>query len=142
MPTRTSHLLSSQQVKTNRLLFPSCLRIQLLFCKIAFFEDCRSDRSTVECECEDGHSWPCDTYGRCDNDTNTCGCIRGFPKDGQLCQSIHHQSEFHSIFEMLNSLSHMMSPKKTVYYTKIFLHVCRQQVKHARPSSTTQQHPK
>lgn len=72
------------------------------FRKISFFfQVCRSDGGTVQCRCEDGHLWSCDkcvTYGRCDNDTITCGCIRGFPTDGQLCQSTHRQSEFHSIF--------------------------------------------
>uniref|UniRef100_H3C4K8 ADGRF3/5-like N-terminal domain-containing protein n=1 Tax=Tetraodon nigroviridis TaxID=99883 RepID=H3C4K8_TETNG len=56
---------------------------------------CRSDAGTVQCRCEDGHLWPCDKcamYGRCDNDTNTCRCIRGFPTNGQLCQSIHSQN--------------------------------------------------
>lgn len=112
-----------------------------------FFKVCRSDGGTVQCRCEDGHSWPCDkclTYGRCDNDTNTCGCIRGFPTDGQLCQSTNPQSEFHSIFWCLTSyLIAMISciTNKSLFCfvcffsPKIFPHVRRQQVKHARPWS-------
>ncbi|TNM94598.1 hypothetical protein fugu_017357, partial [Takifugu bimaculatus] len=56
---------------------------------------CGPTGGSFQCQCEAGHLWPCDKcvmYGKCDNDTNTCGCIRGFPTDGQHCQAVHRQN--------------------------------------------------
>ena len=51
---------------------------------------CLLNNTGYQCRCEDQYFWPCTTcsaYGHCDNIINvTCGCISGFPNDGQFCQ--------------------------------------------------------
>ncbi|CAL8311861.1 unnamed protein product [Lota lota] len=46
----------------------------------------------LQCQCEDQYQWSCDqceTNGACSsNVTDPCGCINGFPFDGQFCQPI------------------------------------------------------
>ncbi|XP_049336799.1 adhesion G protein-coupled receptor F5 [Astyanax mexicanus] len=58
--------------------------------KVDLTTECQLNSGGYQCKCGDQYSWPCDTcfsYGYCDNITNaTCGCINGFPKDGQFCQ--------------------------------------------------------
>ncbi|XP_053300843.1 adhesion G protein-coupled receptor F5 isoform X1 [Pleuronectes platessa] len=51
---------------------------------------CSLSSSGYQCRCEDQYRWSCDQcfmYGSCDNITsNTCGCIKAIPADGQHCQ--------------------------------------------------------
>ncbi|KAI4889910.1 hypothetical protein NFI96_029843 [Prochilodus magdalenae] len=53
---------------------------------------CALNSTGYQCRCEDQYLWPCDkctAYGSCDNIvTDTCGCISGFPEDGQFCQPV------------------------------------------------------
>ncbi|XP_053301824.1 uncharacterized protein LOC128460608 [Pleuronectes platessa] len=53
---------------------------------------CSQSSSGYQCRCEDQYRWSCDPcfmYGSCDNITsNTCGCIKAIPADGQHCQPL------------------------------------------------------
>ncbi|XP_047428967.1 adhesion G protein-coupled receptor F5-like isoform X2 [Mugil cephalus] len=46
----------------------------------------------LQCQCQDEFAWSCgkcNTYGTCSNDARqTCGCINGFPSDGQFCEPV------------------------------------------------------
>ncbi|XP_072527993.1 adhesion G protein-coupled receptor F5-like [Salminus brasiliensis] len=58
--------------------------------KVDLTTECHLNSSGYQCKCGDQYFWPCDkcvSYGYCDSIINaTCGCINGFPKDGQFCQ--------------------------------------------------------
>ncbi|XP_031611806.2 adhesion G protein-coupled receptor F5 [Oreochromis aureus] len=53
---------------------------------------CSPISTGVQCQCEDQFAWSCDkceVYGACSNATSeTCGCIKGLPPGGELCQPI------------------------------------------------------
>ncbi|KAI4891290.1 hypothetical protein NFI96_003444 [Prochilodus magdalenae] len=53
---------------------------------------CLLNGTGYQCRCEDQYFWPCDkctVYGHCDDIiSTTCGCIKGYPSDGQFCQPI------------------------------------------------------
>ncbi|KAL7887958.1 hypothetical protein AOLI_G00029320 [Acnodon oligacanthus] len=52
--------------------------------------ECLLNNTGYQCICEDQYFWPCNkcaAYGYCDDIISaSCGCIRGFPDDGQFCQ--------------------------------------------------------
>ncbi|XP_054474132.1 adhesion G protein-coupled receptor F5-like [Anoplopoma fimbria] len=76
--------------------FPVEINPQLTISEANITTVCSQDHTGIQCQCEDDYLWPCDkcaTYGTCDgNTTSTCGCIKGFPVDGQYCQSEHLQN--------------------------------------------------
>uniref|UniRef100_A0A8C2X9Z7 Adhesion G protein-coupled receptor F5 n=1 Tax=Cyclopterus lumpus TaxID=8103 RepID=A0A8C2X9Z7_CYCLU len=80
----------------NNTPFPIQISTQLNISEANITTVCSQDDTGIQCLCEDDHLWPCDkcaTYGKCDsNTTSTCGCITAVPKDGQYCQSVHHQT--------------------------------------------------
>ncbi|XP_034383954.1 adhesion G protein-coupled receptor F5-like isoform X2 [Cyclopterus lumpus] len=80
----------------NNTPFPIQISTQLNISEANITTVCSQDDTGIQCLCEDDHLWPCDkcaTYGKCDsNTTSTCGCITAVPKDGQYCQSVHHQN--------------------------------------------------
>ncbi|KAF4099693.1 hypothetical protein G5714_019819 [Onychostoma macrolepis] len=50
---------------------------------------CQPNVSDYQCICEDGYAWSynnCQTYEACGNISfGSCGCISGFPSDGEMC---------------------------------------------------------
>ncbi|CAI5689237.1 unnamed protein product [Oreochromis niloticus] len=46
----------------------------------------------LQCQCEDQFAWSCDkcgVYGACsDVISQTCGCIKGLPSNGEFCEPI------------------------------------------------------
>lgn len=62
----------------------------LFVCLFAFNPECTQTIFGYECRCQQPYVWPhhmCLFYGACDRiAADTCGCIRGLPAEGQLCQ--------------------------------------------------------
>ncbi|XP_038558316.1 uncharacterized protein LOC119891055 [Micropterus salmoides] len=80
----------------NNIPFPVQISKQINISDVEITTVCSQDGHGFLCHCEDDYLWPCDkcaTYGKCYGDkTNTCGCIKAIPTDGQYCQSINHQN--------------------------------------------------
>ncbi|XP_008396345.1 adhesion G protein-coupled receptor F5-like isoform X2 [Poecilia reticulata] len=87
----SSYIFSYVRYTLQSLTFPIAISQSLGVKEIYFTTACDPNSANgLQCRCESGFAWPCDT---CNNNTNscnnqTCTCLYGLPPNDEFCQPV------------------------------------------------------